>query len=77
MFAMEAPGSEHSWNDLGLERFCCRYGAEGMENPLDGPWPSAAVSKGVLADDTVELRCLGQREVFPARLWNAIRSDAG
>jgi hypothetical protein len=46
-----------------------------MENPLDGPWPSAAVSgRCVGRTDTVELRCLGQRK-FSARLWNAIRSD--
>ena len=36
-----------------------------MENPLDGPWPSAAVSgRCVGRTDTVELRCLGQRKCF-------------
>lgn len=36
-----------------------------MENSLDGPWPSAAVSgRCVGRTDTVELRCLGQRKCF-------------
>ena len=43
-----------------------------MENPLDGPWPSAAVSgRCVGRTDTVDW---GNGSVS-ARLWNAIRSD--
>ena len=35
-----------------------------MENPLDGPWPSAAVSgRCVGRTDTVELRCSGNGSV--------------
>ena len=62
-------------NDLGLERFCCRYGAEGMENPLDGPWPSAAVSEGVLAGRILLNYAVWGNGSVSARLWNAIRSD--